>query len=82
MEHNKKISRAGTVSLPASLRREYGIEPGEKVNISVNAKGVIEITRIEGACVFCRNNDDLANNAGRYICAACLQEVRRLGADE
>ena len=82
MEHNKKISRAGTVSRPASLRREYGIEPGEKVNISVNAKGVIEVTRIEGACVFCRNNDDLVNYAGRYICAACLQEVRRLGADE
>lgn len=48
MEHNKKINRSGAVSLPAALRREYGIEAGEKVNINVNAEGVIEIKRIEG----------------------------------
>ena len=74
MEHNKKINRAGGISIPAPIRREYGIEAGEKVNISVNDQGVIELKRIEGACVFCQSNEDLKFYRGRYICGKC-QEV-------
>ena len=76
MEHNKKINGTGAVSLPASLRREYGIEKGEKVNVSVNAKGVIEIKRIIGSCVFCHADEFLKQHEGRFICTTCLQAIR------
>jgi transcriptional pleiotropic regulator of transition state genes len=75
MEHNKKINRAGGISIPASLRREYGIEAGEKVNIIVDDQGVIRITRIEGACVFCSADQDLKLHFGRYICKNCREVV-------
>lgn len=78
MEHNKKINRSGAISLPAALRREYGIESGEKVNINVNAEGVIEIKRIEGACVFCHSDQGLKKHEGRYICDKCLAVLRGL----
>lgn len=78
MEHNKKISRAGAVSIPASLRRVYGIEAGEKVNINVNAQGVIELKRIEGSCIFCQTNEDLKLYQGRYICGKCQDVIRGL----
>lgn len=78
MEHNKKIGRSGGVSIPAALRREYGIEPGEKVNIDVDGQGVIRIKRIEGACVFCRGDAELKLYSGRYVCSACLQALQEV----
>ena len=78
MEFNKKINGGGAVSIPASLRREYGIEKGERVNINVNAQGVIEIKRVVGACVFCHSDQDLKLHEGRYVCAKCLQVLRGL----
>ena len=75
MEHNKKVNRAGGVSIPASLRREYGIEPGEKVNVSVNDQGVIELKRIEGACIFCQANENLKQYKGRYVCNECQDAI-------
>lgn len=75
MEHNKKITRAGGVSLPAPLRREYGIEPGEKVNVSVNAAGVIELKRIEGSCLFCHSDEELKLYEGRHICHKCRAAI-------
>lgn len=78
MEHNKKINRAGGIALPASLRREYGIETGEKVNINVNTQGIIEIKRIQGSCVFCHSDEDLKLYEGRYICSKCQKAIRGL----
>lgn len=78
MEHNKKITRAGGIAIPASMRREYGIEAGEKVNVSVNDQGVIEVKRIEGACLFCQANENLKQHQGRYLCDKCLAVLREL----
>lgn len=75
MENNKKINRSGGITLPASLRRDYGIDAGERVNIQVDSEGVIRIKRIEGSCVFCHSNENLQKYNGRYICGKCLQAI-------
>ena len=75
MDRYKKITRAGGVSIPAEVRRAYGIEGGERVNIAVNAKGVIEIKRIVGSCVFCQSDESLVVYKGRYICKTCQGEI-------
>ncbi len=80
MEHNKKINRAGGVAIPASLRRDYGIETGERINISVNDQGVIELKRIEGTCVFCKATENLQQYQGRYICQDCKNKIKEMGS--
>lgn len=78
MKLNKKINGAGAITIPTYIRRVYGIEKGEKVNISVNAQGVIEVKRITGSCIFCQADEFLRQYEGRYICEKCLQAIRGL----
>ena len=78
MEYNKKISRSGSITLPAALRREYGIEPGEPVNISMSLSGKIVIKRITGACVFCKSETNLKLYNSRYVCSECINKIRKV----
>lgn len=78
MDFNKKISKKGGVSIPAALRRAYGIEGGEKVNIRVTAGGEIILKRTVGACVFCGESDDLKVLNGRQVCVVCRAKLGNL----
>lgn len=78
MKLNKKIGRNGTICIPASLRRSYGIEGGERVAVSVNAQGSIVIQRIVGACIFCESDQNVTLYNGRYICGACVEKIKKI----
>ena len=71
MLNQKKINRAGSVTIPAHLRREYGITAGEQVAIEMDAAGMISMKRIVGRCVFCGADKALRAYKGRFVCAAC-----------
>ena len=71
MMNQKKISRAGSVTIPAHLLREYGITAGEQVAIEMDAAGMISMKRIVGRCVFCGADKELRAYKGRFVCAAC-----------
>ncbi len=71
MLNQKKISRAGSVTIPAHLRRKYGITAGEQVAIEMDAAGMISMKRIVGRCVFCGADKELRMYKGRFVCAAC-----------
>lgn len=77
MEFNKKLNKHGAVSLPAALRRDFGIEPGTKFNISVNpANGSVILKQIEGACLFCGSDQGLTVYQGRHICKECASRIQ------
>ena len=71
MLNQKKISRAGSVTIPAHLRREYGITAGEQGAIEMAAAGMISMKRIVGRGVFCGADKELRAYKGRFVCAAC-----------
>lgn len=78
MDFNKKVGRSGGVTLPAALRRELGLQPGEKLNVRVDVTGQIVLKRTVGACVFCQADEHLKPYAGRYICDACQEAIKGL----
>ncbi|TWH45917.1 AbrB/MazE/SpoVT family DNA-binding domain-containing protein [Sporomusa sp. KB1] len=78
MEFNKKINRSGGVTLPSALRRELGIEEGEKLNIKVVDNGDIVLKRVVGACVFCGSDENLKVHKGRFACKSCRDTVSGL----
>lgn len=41
MEQLVKVTRGGQITLPASLRRELGIDVGDYVEVSVTAEGLV-----------------------------------------
>ncbi|PZM65738.1 AbrB/MazE/SpoVT family DNA-binding domain-containing protein [Brevibacillus composti] len=69
---NKKISKSGSITLPASLRREYGLAEGEKFKIEVDKDGTILLHRTQGHCLFCGAEEEIVTHAGRQVCAGCI----------
>ncbi|SFH21769.1 Antidote-toxin recognition MazE, antitoxin [Desulfotomaculum arcticum] len=73
-QFNKKLSKSGSITLPAAMRRSsFGIDSGERFRISVNNEGSIVLKRIQGECVFCKSDVDLIAHAGRFVCSGCLR---------
>lgn len=77
MQFNKKISKSGAVTLPAALRREFGIDQGEKFNIGVDAEGSITLKRTQGSCIFCKSENDLITHSSRFVCKSCVESINQ-----
>lgn len=73
-EFNKKISKGGSITLPAALRRDYGLSGGEKFKIFVDGEdGSILLQRTHGQCMFCDSDKELIVFHGRFVCAQCVE---------
>lgn len=73
---NKKISKSGAITLPAVLRREYGLVDGEKFKIIVDGEdGTILLQRTQGQCLFCSSDKQLIVYIGRFVCKACVENM-------
>lgn len=75
MQFDKKINKAGAVTLPAALRRAIGIDSGEKFSINLQENGDIILKRTQGSCLFCESEKDLIAYKGRLICKSCINEM-------
>lgn len=74
MNFSKKLSKHGSITFPAALRREYGLSDGEKFSIHVDGEdGTILLQRTQGNCMFCRSDKELIVFRGRFICSCCVQ---------
>ncbi|WP_432718389.1 AbrB/MazE/SpoVT family DNA-binding domain-containing protein [Pectinatus frisingensis] len=77
MNNNKKINKSGGITIPSSLRRDFGIEAGDKVAVDVNPKnGDIILHRNEGSCMFC-GSEEVILYKGRYLCRSCIAEMKK-----
>lgn len=81
MMYNKKMNRAGAISVPAALRRDYGMEAGDKFNISVNNEGSLIMKPIEGNCIFCSSDENIKIFQGRHLCRKCVLEAMKAWED-
>lgn len=83
MENNKKISKSGGITLPSSIRRAYGLNPGESLAVSIDEKGGnIILHRNNGLCIFCGADHPVILYKGRYICKDCAQKIEEAFAHD
>lgn len=75
MKFNKKMSKSGSITLPAALRRDLGINEGEKFSIMPSNNGDITLTRIQGECIFCQSHKELLVYKGRFVCNQCASSM-------
>ena len=66
----RKMDQLGRVVLPAEVRREFGIRPGDLIEIAVDA-GVIVLSKVEDRCIFCSAEDGLIEFSGKLVCDDC-----------
>jgi len=76
-QFNKKINKSGSITLPAAMRRDYGIESGDRFSISANNEGNIVLKRVQGECIFCKLDNNLIVHEGRFVCSNCLQKMNQ-----
>lgn len=80
MEHSKRITKNGAVTIPAALRRDLGIGGGERVKLEVQPGGEIVLRRITGVCIFCKTDQgELYKYRGRFVCESCLVDLLHKG---
>jgi transcriptional pleiotropic regulator of transition state genes len=72
----RKVDELGRIVLPKELRRKFGINVGDGLEIFVDGESVI-LQRYAPACVFCHSADDTIAHAGKYICRACFDQIAK-----
>lgn len=75
----REVDQLGRVVLPSELRSLMGIEKRDPLEIFVDeeAKNII-LKKYHFNCLFCRNSEGLINIKGKYVCPACLEEIKKL----
>ena len=82
MLNEKKVSKSGSITIPSYIRREFGIESGEKVKIETNTDGDLILKRIVGSCVLCGENENLIKVNDKYICKTCIEKINKQSETE
>ena len=75
MLNEKKVSKSGSITIPSHIRREFGIENGEKVKIETNDSGDLILKRMVGSCIMCGENENLIKVNDKYICKTCIEKI-------
>ncbi len=78
MLNEKKIGKGGQLTIPAHLRRELGIQSGEKFAIIKAVGGGLMLERVTGSCIICGGRGELVAIGGKYICRKCIEEAMGL----
>ncbi len=71
---NRKVDDLGRIVLPAELRKAFGLQEGDLLDISVEEDRIILSPR-QDFCVFCRGLTDLKEFKSRMVCATCLTDL-------
>jgi transcriptional pleiotropic regulator of transition state genes len=70
----RKVDQLGRVVLPAEVRRHFGINPGDLIEIGVDSDAIL-LTKVESNCVFCGGTASLSEFSGKLVCRECLARL-------
>lgn len=73
----RKMDNLGRVVIPQELRKSLGIQGGDELELRVENGGLL-LRKFEPGCVFCGKSDDLVTYEEKYICGACLRNLRKV----
>jgi transcriptional pleiotropic regulator of transition state genes len=71
----RKMDQLGRVVLPAEVRRRFGIQPGDMIEIAVDSDAIL-LTKVEDRCVFCGGSAALIEFSGKLVCRTCVSRLR------
>lgn len=75
MLNEKKISKSGGITIPSHLRRDLGVEAGDRYEIVDQGDGNILLSRTLGSCFFCKSKEDLMKVDAVLICKSCAKKI-------
>ncbi len=70
----RRVDELGRIVLPIELRRTLNIDLRDPLEIYVEGQNII-LSKYEETCVFCGSNKNISEYKGKYVCAACKDEL-------
>ena len=67
----RRLDSLGRVVLPMSLRRSFGIEEKDGIEIFVENDHII-LQKFKPICVFCGSNVEVSDFKNKNVCQECL----------
>ena len=71
------IDELGRIVIPKELRRKFGIESGDPIEIYVDGDKII-LKKYQAICHFCGSADQVKSYKDKSICALCIEELGRI----
>ena len=71
----RRVDELGRVVLPIELRRTFGIEEKDALEIYVDDDSIV-LRKFAPACVFCGSTDDVVTYKGKTVCRGCVEELK------
>ena len=73
----KKISKTGSVTIPATIRRKLGIVEGDTFQIEESDDGLV-FRRSRGHCIFCGTDIGIKYFKKICVCESCVNKVKEM----
>lgn len=73
----KKVSKSGSVTIPAHIRKSLGIFAGDTFKIEESEDGIV-LKRNYGHCIFCGTDIKLKKFKSFYVCEGCVKKVKEI----
>lgn len=73
----RKLDELGRVVLPIELRRTFGLEEKDPVEIFIDDEYIM-LKKYQPACIFCGQAKNVTQHKGKNICEKCLEELKEL----
>lgn len=72
----RKIDELGRIVLPIEIRRTLDIDVKDPMEIFIDEDTII-LRKYESSCIFCGNARDNVIYKNKYICKACIEEMKK-----
>ena len=74
--NERKVTKSGSVTVPAHMRKILGITSGDIMSIMINDEGNITLERRK-VCVVCNTIEQVLSHGGLNICSVCLGSFKK-----
>jgi AbrB family transcriptional regulator, transcriptional pleiotropic regulator of transition state genes len=71
----RKLDHLGRIVIPIALRRNYGMNIKDAVEIYTEGDSIV-LKKYIPACVFCGKNENVEDYKGKKICDGCMGELK------
>lgn len=77
ISYKRSIDKLGRLVIPKELREQYGFSENTPVEITPVMKNVLTVKLINDCCLFCKNEDNLIEFHGSFVCRDCIQQIKK-----
>lgn len=74
---HKVLSKGGSLTIPAEIRREHSYQGGDAVDITVDDDSRLVISPHMPRCRFCQGVEDVIKYKGLYVCQPCVTAMAK-----